>query len=621
MYKLLVLDNNFWTELDLGTDKPAMTYQVNNIAELEDRQSDHSQSLKLPLTPKNCKFFDFLDSTFTDSNKPYKKYDCRLWASDILISGAGSVLNLISVTDCFNVQILSGFKSIFEILENLPMSDLSLGYFPRTETAMQPNNFPPEYEFAIASFTRGGLSYAPEMNPMYMLPFVYDRVILEAIFSNIGYSWVNNVTSYPEFYRLAKPIVNNLASANSFGSIFDAVSAISKPWQTLLTVNNYYLLNIINSGKGFLTSFGTDNSPSTCGNIFTAQVDCSIHLNYSGLWRGVISGLNLEVHLISSIAGVVSDEVLTFYTNVGSDTPVVLSRTYDLNKDDTITIMLRFVSPGTSGTAYCKLTGTLYLTNFTADTVPVNGLVEISKNLGFDNQASYLKTMLQELGLTIYVDHITKTVYTYTFQKLYDNKIQAIDWSDKLHTSKNRQTLFALDKYAQVNNILLKENSEDDVTNIGTFEVSDTTIAAKVDLFTVDLESGKDYAYGSTTRANIPVFSIPDLPIEPATYKDVELKAGNPHQIILSETTLGLLHVANHVTVQHLIDTYYDKLVNSMLVRAKVTTEYLFLEPYDIETFQPFVPIYLRQYGAYFYINKIIDFVENQITKVELIKL
>ena len=55
MYELKVKDTTgVWHNLDLiPGEEPAMTYQVNDIAELKDRQADYSQKLNLPKTSTN----------------------------------------------------------------------------------------------------------------------------------------------------------------------------------------------------------------------------------------------------------------------------------------------------------------------------------------------------------------------------------------------------------------------------------------------------------------------------------------------------------------------------------------------------------------------------------------
>ena len=59
-----------------------------------------------------------------------------------------------------------------------------------------------------------------------------------------------------------------------------------------------------------------------------------------------------------------------------------------------------------------------------------------------------------------------------------------------------------------------------------------------------------------------------------------------------------------------------------MLVKAKTMNVELVLNEQDIEELDYFTPIYLKQFGSYFYISKISNFISNKkLTKVELIKL
>lgn len=78
----------------------------------------------------------------------------------------------------------------------------------------------------------------------------------------------------------------------------------------------------------------------------------------------------------------------------------------------------------------------------------------------------------------------------------------------------------------------------------------------------------------------------------------------------------------NHIPAQSLVDNYYDKLANKMLVRAKCLSVEMLLTERDIEDLDFFTPIYLKQFGAYFYISKISNFVNSgRLTKVELIRM
>jgi hypothetical protein len=76
------------------------------------------------------------------------------------------------------------------------------------------------------------------------------------------------------------------------------------------------------------------------------------------------------------------------------------------------------------------------------------------------------------------------------------------------------------------------------------------------------------------------------------------------------------------VKAQALINKYYRVLQNNMLIDMRLIEDAEFyLTPQDIEEFDPFVPVYIEHFGAYFYVNKIKNFVSNQLTKCDLIKI
>ena len=169
-----------------------------------------------------------------------------------------------------------------------------------------------------------------------------------------------------------------------------------------------------------------------------------------------------------------------------------------------------------------------------------------------------------------------------------------------------------LDNYAQNNNILFKE--KDDYQEKGTFAIANTAIRDNTkDLFTIAWESGQDVIKNNQELAYIPVYKYSSL-------TEKEYDGTNPH--LVSVTSIGSINwFANHIKAQTLVDTYYTKLKDNMLVNAKMLEVYLLLDEKDIEEFDPFTPVYISYFGAYFYVNKINNFVAKQITKVELIKL
>ena len=70
-YELLIQNaSGAWVGLDVN-ESPAMNYQINNLAELKDRQMSYSQNIKLPITPDNCRALGFVDIFEVDTSIHY----------------------------------------------------------------------------------------------------------------------------------------------------------------------------------------------------------------------------------------------------------------------------------------------------------------------------------------------------------------------------------------------------------------------------------------------------------------------------------------------------------------------------------------------------------------------
>ena len=130
-YELLMkgIDGKVWS-LDLPLDAPAMNYQINNLAELKDRNASYSQRISLPRTTHNEQAFQFSFVVGSGSSVPYMKFPCQLFYEGALISPAGAVLNIVDVSDTsIGVQILGATADLFDTLNNTDAKDPGDGMF------------------------------------------------------------------------------------------------------------------------------------------------------------------------------------------------------------------------------------------------------------------------------------------------------------------------------------------------------------------------------------------------------------------------------------------------------------------------------------------------------------
>jgi hypothetical protein len=123
---LAVVDSDKWLDLDVGNNTIALTYAVNDIAELKSRQANRSNAVKLPRTAKNDLFFGVPSEPNSLTRSPYGYTDCRLFEDGIELFGKGAKLKLIETNS--KEHVVSFYGSIFDLffeLRNTKLRDLT----------------------------------------------------------------------------------------------------------------------------------------------------------------------------------------------------------------------------------------------------------------------------------------------------------------------------------------------------------------------------------------------------------------------------------------------------------------------------------------------------------------
>src|SRR6202012_1056287 len=104
--------------VDLNDDSPiALTFQVNNLAEVQNQQGNTSNQFKLPLTQRNRQTLGFPDDIAFTTSLPYRKYQAKLVQDGLEIIPYGiAELNGIDQNNA-NITILSGNVDFFDAID------------------------------------------------------------------------------------------------------------------------------------------------------------------------------------------------------------------------------------------------------------------------------------------------------------------------------------------------------------------------------------------------------------------------------------------------------------------------------------------------------------------------
>lgn len=246
-----------------------------------------------------------------------------------------------------------------------------------------------------------------------------------------------------------------------------------------------------------------------------------------------------------------------------------------------------------------------------SDTAVCGSAISLARSLGFSTGVDALKAILQYYGLICECNNGQKVVTFHQLAELYDRKGEAVDWSDKLVAGSATRT-YALDGYAQSNKISLKENKALEWSAGTTIECPVAVIDKEQDLFTIGLQGGKghDIAFFKlddekvkSQKLNAPqVEVISDTGIQPSKYNKWLVKGAD---------------VANYEA--DLLDNY-NGLVQ-MLERPLTIVATFNLTTADAVTLDFFKPIYLRQFGRYFYLNEVSNWHKGAVTECTLVAL
>lgn len=239
--------------------------------------------------------------------------------------------------------------------------------------------------------------------------------------------------------------------------------------------------------------------------------------------------------------------------------------------------------------------------------------------------------MLEALGLFIDYDPREHTMYLVTVDYLYKNRDKAIDWTSKLHRGGNGNTSYTALDFARSNTINFEDDKNTGFKDSLTFYVNNDNLKEHKDLFKLKFEAGDNRDILANWTINRKTEEQNSLTAIVPLYKveDNELRfigSGKP-RIAFVDNHMNL--VVNGISFPHIRNakadeierTYYDKLINGLLKKSKTREDTFRLTSQDIEEYNQFTPIYLHQYGAYFYINEIKNFVDSTNVTCKLIQL
>lgn len=663
-YELLMkgIDGEVWS-LDLPLDAPAMNYQINNLAELKDRNASYSQRISLPRTAHNEQAFQFSFVVGSGSDVPYMKFPCQLFYEGALISPAGAVLNIVDISDTsIGVQILGATVDLFDTLNNTDAKDpgdgmflfkwytntmgqterylsgpegVKVRYFWLYATLQKNPSFPPYAMEAIRQVSELDKFY-PHLNWYDLVTWIFDRA---------GYSLETDVDSVDRaemFLPCTYPVLADDPKAPKVSGIgWIGNPSVGTP-----------------TGVVWKGSPGVTLSDPVAGRLSIGPGSGTF--NWMTLWDTTIT-FKFSWSNVSAIQKSSVSVKVTHYKNDGTNA-VVLTRTWSSGSFGSASVDIQMEAGEHILVAGALSIITTPVNSFdlkfpvsiTAPPVPETspgdkpqpGLTyDLLASTGFKSLGDIVKAFVQLFGLTVDVNPATKVARAYSIQEFYNRRSSSgKNWSDKLIEGKDTKLTFQLSSYAQSNEIKLEDNKDNNVTASYKFSIPDVNLQPTKLLFQIGFLAGLNQSLydaaitnNTHTLANYPIWTVNRGRMENGEVTETTWEYNvlskpmvvhidksdfmRPRVKVGYTTTQVRLYTAYFKNLNYYIPKYYGKLINNILKRPKILQVQILLDSLDIQNLDLFNPIWLEEHGFWFYVSKINNFQAGKISKVDLIRM
>lgn len=670
--------------VDLSNDSPiALTFQINNLAEVKNQQGNTSNQFKLPLTQLNRRILGFPDDIRLTNDLPYRKYEAKLVQDGIEIIPAG-LAELSSADDNnANITVLSGNVDFFDLID-APIYEMGDKTKPTgAKQVFKPFNHIWNLSNAATSQKKtsgwlypvidyGSISAIPpyKIDVRQLRPAFFLKTAIELITGQTGYTVKGDLLTDPLYNKLLVPFAgDNFEHGTDYQTRPDDLGMLA-----LSTIDQQYVYgNPSNPQTGTFKFQNEQSDPSgqfdgtefVADAIFSADVSVVIPKFY---FNGKVGGGNptsVNINIVLRVPGY--------------DASIQSTITYDLTNDQYTRV------PGTSGgnlrgynTFTSKKMSTVidfkpgyrlsvdymfnndypgYFTMYSGTSLQIKSVndnvrfgqeIQCERILPDINQKDLLKDNLQRFGIICQTDNSNRTVTFASFKNIVGNIPVAKNWSDKCKNI-GKGIQYKLGNYAQLNKLKYKEDEAitngyaDDVITI-----DDKTLPSSVDLFTSQFAPTLNTPYVGGDIAQIKKIDDPE--------SSLDFSVGTAPRILVDEkrnlynigggTVIEFLDGVNSVYVNDVISTpyfyknagafslswqdkgsnkglrsLYYKELERILTRTKKVTRYFVLTPLDILELDLLIPIYLQQDNAYFYISSIQQWRKGVPTQVELVKI
>lgn len=449
-------------ELKAG-EKISYTLQVNDIADVKDRQASYTNLFALPKTANNIQAFKGLGVTSDTSNIPYTKNECQLKYGGFDVVRKGW-MQVSETAEAYKVHVYSGIVNFFKAIDNKTIGgDLDLIEINHVKNIDTVGNSPfhPFYRYHIADYN--GLTHVGEsvINVDYLIPSVKVSYLWDKIHQAFGFTYSGDIFQEDDFQDLWL----------SYPKYVDALGSLKEVFRGNIGALQSNVFDVVDK-KYFYPEYSEVQKIEPGYNIISYGNDV-YYPNKAGNFQFGESGSFL-VRLTGSVTYSKNSRFSIRFVRQRGKPNVTFEAAPSIRPDytgDTFTLDESIVFENVSAGEYLNFVILIYNNNGVTVNMPSSITMTVSKinteeisfSEGFKGLQikNFTKSILNRFGLTMFFNEDSNHVeYRQIPERLDFSK--AIDWTEKYIKRTNERYVFST--YAQQNTFKFKYDNDDEAS-------------------------------------------------------------------------------------------------------------------------------------------------------------
>ena len=610
----------------------AQTKQVNDIANLTTRNSNFTQTIKIPRTAQNKRIFDNAFNVGSQSNVPYTKATCDIIDADtgqhVIYKGWAVLLE--SSDKDYNITVYDGIIDFYRSFENVTITEIGVSELNHIKTLASVvdtwNDTSLPYRYILADYN-GDNDVSGNVNIDFQVPSAKVKYIWDKVFEFIGYTYTGSIFNHEKFTNLwlsyPKPV------------------SVETPITTEITEQTSEIVtNTVQYPFGGGTFFGSSSQvilfPNANG-FDPTYYNTTSGTIVAGLYRFSFSSATFSrdnPNDTSSRLQYIIFDTLNQIVNVGY-LNIQLGGYVDLNLNVGDRVVWQVVD--SNGIAYTGGSNPSNFRNLSGETTSL--MIKIDGySLGFDEAfidfkvSDFVREIMIRFGLTAFKDKYTNNVTFLTLAELLQNQ-SVTDLSTKFIRKNSEKYVFG--NYAKSNVFRYKYNDDESKHNNGSFRIENKNLPEEFTILNSLIYSPESVTSEFLGGSN--VYKIWDKEIkddETVEYKGLDGRFYLLRADFISETiTIGSEILGSTLTnggyykesywrlpFDEILTDFYTP-IKSIFDKARLIQAEFYFKPVDIYNYDFAKLVYIEQLGSYYIMNKINNFVKGKPTKCELIEV